>query len=179
MKKYSKVIDGETVIKAANEIKIKCNGFILTSPGHGDILNDGWELYSVEDEDVLQDLEDCKKNKIKEIQDYDASDAVNIFYVNDIPMWLDKATRVGLRLRFETEMSNGLTETTLWYNDIPFKLKLEQALEMLHAIELYASQCYDTTQFNIYSIKQMVSQEDINNFLFKEKYPNIITFNNK
>ena len=177
MKKYSKVIDGETVIKAANDIKIKCNGFILTSPGHGDILNDGWELYSVEDEDILQDLEDCKKNKIKEIQDYDTSDAVNIFYVNDIPMWLDKATRVGLRLRFETEMSNGLTETTLWYNDIPFKLKLVQALEMLHAIELYASQCYDTTQFHVYNVKHMVTLEEVNNFSFKEAYPKNIQFN--
>lgn len=177
MKRYSKVIDGETVIKTADEITIKCNGFILTSPSHGDILNNGWELYSVEDEDVLQDLENCKKNKIKEIQDYDTSDAVNIFYVNDIPMWLDKATRVGLRLRFETEIDRGLTETTLWYNDIPFKLKLEQALEMLHSIELYASKCYDTTQFNIYNVKQMTTLEVINNFPFKDAYPKNIQFN--
>ena len=176
MKNYSKVINGEMVVKPANEITIKCNGFVLTSPGHENILNDGWELYSLEEEDVLKDLEEKKQLKIKEIEKYDTSDAVNVFYVNDIPMWLDKATRVGLRLRFETEIENGLSETTLWYDDMPFKLNLEKALPMLRTIELYASQCYDVTQLNIFNVKQFTTLEEIDNFLFKEKYPEILKF---
>ena len=176
MKKYSKVINGEMVVKPANEIAINCNGFVLTSPGHGDIINDGWELYSLEEEDVLKDLEEKKQLKIKEIEEYDTSDAVNVFYVNDIPMWLDKVTRVGLRLRFETEIEKGLTDTTLWYEGTSFKIQLSLAVQILHDVELYASQCYDATQLNIFNVKQIANLEEVGNFQFKNNYPKILKF---
>jgi hypothetical protein len=45
-----------------------------------------------------------------------------------MPMWLDKETRVGLKLRFEAELASGKTETTLWYDGLSFNLSLEQAV---------------------------------------------------
>ena len=43
-------------------------------------------------------------------------------------------------------MAQGKTETTLWHNDMQFPLQLSDAIQMLYAIEVYASACYDNTQ---------------------------------
>lgn len=48
-------------------------------------------------------LEDAKRQKIMEIDYYDNSDAVNEFSYYGVSMWLDKATRDGLYLRFLSE----------------------------------------------------------------------------
>jgi hypothetical protein len=107
------------------------------------ILEDGWVEYIAP---VYEEtIEDVKAHKRREIEHYDQSEEVNCFYVNDMPIWLDKATRSGLMLRFQAEIASGLTETTLWYEGIEFPLVTEQAVKMLYAIELYASKCYDVT----------------------------------
>ena len=35
-----------------------------------------------------------------------------VFYINDMAIWLDKSTRTGLMLRFQSELILGDTETT-------------------------------------------------------------------
>jgi hypothetical protein len=91
-------------------------------------------------------------------------------------MWLDKATRVGLKLRFETEIEDGETETTLWYNGVAFPLEINMAVKMLHAIEKYASRCYDNTQRHIGCVKQLENIEDIQNYDYRSGYPDKLHF---
>jgi hypothetical protein len=53
--------------------------------------------------DVINDV-DYQRNILKQaIKEYDSSNNINVFYVNNIPMWLDKNTRTGLLLRFQSE----------------------------------------------------------------------------
>lgn len=47
------------------------------------------------------------------IQNYDSSSEVNCFYIGDTPIWLDKNTRAGLKLRFDAEMAVGQETTSL------------------------------------------------------------------
>jgi hypothetical protein len=49
---------------------------------------------------------------------------VNQFYIGEYATWLDKATRVGLKLRFESELAQGMTDTVLWQDGISFPLNL-------------------------------------------------------
>lgn len=103
------------------------------------------------------------------VKAYDSSDCVNEFTINNIPIWLDKDTRTGLMLRFEAEIAIGKTETTLWSNGQSFTLPLDKAMEMLKAIEVYASKCYNTTQEHLYNIATL---EDISNYDYRIGYPN-------
>ena len=72
-----------------------------------------------------------KELLIAMIELHDSSINVNQFMINDELIWLDKNTRVGLRLRFESEKNIGLTETTLWYNHKSFTLDIDTALQIL------------------------------------------------
>jgi hypothetical protein len=91
-------------------------------------------------------------------------------------MWLDKATRVGLKLRFDTELEDGDTETTLWFNGVAYPLELEVAVKMLHAIEKYASKCYDNTQMHIGNVNSLTTVEDIKNYDYRTGYPEKLRF---
>jgi hypothetical protein len=138
------------------------------------ILADGWVEYTTPVYEPT--IEDYRRNKIREITRFDSSPEVNIFYIGEQDMWLDKATRVGLKLRFETEMEDGDTETTLWYEGIPFILNLTTANKMLHAIEKYASKCYDNTQRHIGNVNKLTTIEEIEAYDYKIGYPEKLVF---
>ena len=175
MKRYSKVIDGKTIIKRADEIVIKGNGSQTFNPKEDAILADDWVEY--EPPVIVPTLEEIKANKIEAILAYDSSEAVNEFSMGGLPIWLDKATRAGLLLRFEAEAKAGRTSTTLWYNGLPFTLPLTYAQEILIALELYASACYDNTQRHIAEVQKMDSKEAVESYDYTTGYPAKLAFN--
>ena len=176
MKQYIK--DG--IIKSRNNIVLKVTKEIngkevklqVTNPSEDAILADGWEIYTAPEPTIV----DYKKSKIKEIIKFDSSSEVNSFFIGEQKIWLDKATRVGLKLRFETEIANGRTSTTLWYESTPFNIELNNAVQMLNAIELYASDCYDNTQMHIATVKSMEIIDDIKHYDYKTGYPEKLVF---
>ena len=174
MKRYSKVIDGKTIIKRAEEIVIKGNGSQTFNPKKDAILADGWVEY--EPPVIVPTLEEIKANKVEEILAYDSSSAVNEFSMSGLPIWLDKTTRAGLLLRFEAEAKAGRTSTTLWYNGLPFTLPLTYAQEILIALELYASACYDNTQSHIAEVQKMESKEAVEAYDYTTGYPAKLNF---
>ena len=56
------------------------------------------------------------------------------------------------------------------------KLGYEDAINMLFAIEMYASICYDKTQEHLASIDSISSIEEIINYDYKSGYPEKLTF---
>lgn len=176
MKQYFKYINEQLVIRTPNNIIVVADGMQTINPTEEMILNDGWEEYVAPEPEPIDELVLAKENMVSLINKYDSSENVNVFYVNDMPMWLDKATRVGLRLRFESELGSGMSDTVLWYEDMPFPLKIENAIQMLHAIELYASKCYDNTKQHIYNVKQLEDVELVKNYDYKANYPEVLKF---
>lgn len=174
MKRYSKVIDGKTIIKFADDIVIRSNGKQTFNPTEAMILADGWVEYVTPV--YVPTLEDIKANKVEEILAYDSSEAVNEFSIGGVPMWLDKATRAGLLLRFEAEGKVGRTETTLWNDGQSYTLPLEQAQQILIALELYASACYDNTQSHIAEVQNMDSKEAVEAYDYTSGYPQKLLF---
>lgn len=176
--KYYKIIDGSTIIKDDKNIIIYKNGKQIINPSEDFIISDGWLEYSPEpvlpspDEIFQQE----KEILIDSLMEYDSSESVNIFYVGEFSMWLDKATRVGLKLRFDAEIAKGKDETILWYNGQQFTLPLESALFILNEIELYASACYDNTQHHLSAIQKISTVEELRNYDFKTGYPEKLTF---
>lgn len=179
-KRYIKNVDGNSFIKFRKDIVVNDNGSYIFNPSVEDILKDGWVEY-IEEENTIEtpskdSFKEVQLKKIEQILNYDSSENVNKFYVNGFPMWLDKATRVGLELRFKSEKMKGKTDTVLWYNGIPFPLKVDVAIFMLYEIESYASECYDNTQKHIANILKLDMIESIKEYDYTVGYPNKLMF---
>lgn len=178
MKLYEKIVDGKQQCKPVNKIVIVKDGMQTFNPTEEMLLADGWvEHISVPYEPTEEEIVNREKEyKIEEIIRHDSSPEVNGFYIEDQELWLDKATRVGLKLRFDAEIASGQTNTTLWYEGTPFNLELANAVQMLNAIELYASACYDNTQRHIATVKSMEMIDDIKHYDYRTGYPNKLIF---
>lgn len=107
---------------------------------------------------------------------YDASANINRFTYNNIPMWLDKSTRVGLLLRITAEKEAGNTTTTLWFDTHSFEIPIADAFQMLYTIELYASQCYDRTSAHKATIEALNTVADVEAYDFTTGYPEKLNF---
>lgn len=170
MKRYIK--DGK--IKRRNEIVIRKDGMNTYNPTEEMILADGWEEYITPVYEPT--IEDIRKRKKDEIARYDSSDEVNTFYMQGQQMWLDKATRAGLMLRLQAEQAMGKETTTLWYGTHQFELPIVNAFQMLYALEVYASQCYDNTQRHLANVNALQSIEEVEIYDYRAGYPQKLEF---
>ena len=133
----------------------------------------GWQLDI--NEGVTADV--AKSHIIQEITDYDKSDAVNQFFLGNIPLWLTKDTRMGLMnsitMEKNVQISKGVENpvTTLWYGDYHFEIPCDLALQMLTALELYALECYNVTAKHKVAVGAMTDVEDILGYDYTKGYP--------
>lgn len=164
------------LIKSRNQIVIEIDDRQIINPTHEMLINDGWVEYVYIQPTEEQIFEENKQNLYNNILNYDSSEFVNVFYIGEMPMWLDKNTRAGLLLRFQAEKASGLENTTLWYNGMQFPLGVDLAIQMLFAIELYASACYDNTQRHIGNINNLTTQQEIEEYDYKVGYPEKLHF---
>ncbi len=179
MKKYEKTIDGRVVRRSANKIVIKTNGMVQSNPTHEQIIADGWVEYIAppKPEPTAEELlERAKENKKAAIEEYDTSTEVDGFFIGETLLWLPLEKRTGLKLRFEAEKASGKTETTLWDNGVQYPLSLETATQMLYALEVYASMCYDQTQAHLAAIDAMTTVEEVEAYDHTSGYPEKLKF---
>jgi hypothetical protein len=195
MKRYIK--DGK--IKHRNEIVIRKDGMSTYNPTEEMILADGWEEYVTPSvEPIVEEEEPSPLNTTTEIpvpevsnkaafvrarhklrnkiQQYDSSSEVNIFYMNSTPMWLDKSTRAGLMLRFQSEQAIGREMTSLWYSGQMYELPLAMAFQMLYALEVYASECYDNTQRHLAAVNALQTIDEMESYDYRAGYPEKLEF---
>ena len=177
MEQYKKIINGAIVVKLRNEIVLTHDGMQTINPSHEMLIANGWEEYSApapsisEDKTEKRRLVRTKHILRNKIIAYDSSNEVNSFYMGDTTVWLDKATRAGLMLRFQAEIAAGKESTTLWYGGRQYALTLAMAMQMLYAIELYASQCYDVTQAHLAAVEGLQTIEEVEAYEYSTGYP--------
>lgn len=124
-------------------------------------------------------LEEVKETKIMELLNYDDSENVNLFYYNNIPLWLDKATRVGLvNSCTSLEVAGGQT-INIWYNDIYFTLSVSECKRLLAALEVYAIECYNVTAQHKVNIENLTTKEAVQNYDFTVGYPEKLHLGNE
>lgn len=105
------------------------------------------------------------------ISSLDKSDKVNSFTINGISLWLDVETRARLKMRLEAEMALGKENATIWYGDYSFSLNVTKAKQMLYAIEVYASTCFDVTQRHIAEVASLKTIKSLLAYDYTEGYP--------
>ena len=122
------------------------------------------------------DIEEVRKMKTSEIQEFDKSISVNSFDLLDKSMWLDKSTRVGLFNSILIEKNAGKTHTVLWYDAVKYIIPIPEALSMLNEIEMYALDCYNVTQGHIAAVRTLQTIEEVESYNFKVGYPAKLNF---
>ena len=157
----NKVMIGDAVVFNPTDELLKEAGFIEEAP-------------KVKSKEEL--LTDAKALKLAEVEAYDQSDAVNSFYLNDTPFWLDRETRVGLMHATSRLKYLGRTGTTLWINGVKLTLNCDVVIGMLSQLEEYALRCFDTTEEHKANIKNLTSVEEINAYDYKINYPEKLNF---
>ena len=134
------------------------------------------KIVDVRGYEAITEIEVARGKLLDKIMYYDSSNEVNSFTIKGVSLWLDKETRTGLRFRFESEKALGKTETSLWYGDVMFKLQLDDAINMLHNVEIYASECYDNTQRNCKEVRELTDIEQLKSYDYKKGYPKRLIF---
>ena len=169
------VLHGTRTIKGKDgkEKEVKTQ---IINPKEEMLLADGWVEYTIPEPTTEELLERAKRDLRVQIEHHDSSHEVNGFYIQGEEMWLDKSTRAGLMLRFQSEQAIGREMTSLWYNGQMYELPLTNAFQMLYALEVYASACYDNTQRHLAAVNGLETIEQVESYDYREGYPTKLEF---
>ena len=129
------------------------------------------------EEPIVDTLQSLKENILKNIERYDKSVNVNLFYVNGEGAWLDRDTRVSLMNSTTILKNSNIETTTLWLNDTPYVINCDLLIQMLGNLEIYALQCYNVTEQHKAFIMNSEIEEEIIGYNYKLGYPEKLIFN--
>lgn len=121
-------------------------------------------------------LENVINAKIEEITKYDISTNVNSFLYNGNTYWLDKDTRVGLMNSTKILKEAGETTTTLWLGNLHVTFPVDDFINMLSNLEMYALQCYNVTAQHKSAVAQLTTIEAVEAYDITVDYPEQLDF---
>lgn len=134
------------------------------------------EAIGMTEEQMLPWMKEQLKRSIKKYDKSRGADGVENFTIGGVDVWMDKDTRTGLLLRFQAEKAVGKTDTVLWHEGMQFPLVVDTAIQMLYAIEVYASQTYDKTAEHIAAVDKLASVDALIAYDYKAGYPAQLAF---
>jgi hypothetical protein len=185
MKQYYKIVDGETVFFSGNilrtqeEIDGEIQNVVIYNPTEEMILAAGWMIYEPpvepEPEPTEEELtERAREDKLMEINAYDNSNQVNIFYLAGQPLWLDAQTRQTLRISIESYQAMGIESVTKWFGGQQYTFPTIAWLQMLVALEVYAAEALNVTEQHRVEVQNLTTREEIEAYDVTTGYPEIL-----
>ena len=117
-------------------------------------------------------LETAKAMKIADLGIYDASEAVNAFYIGNQAMWIGPDRRSNLKNAVEALKANGATTVNFAGQTLP----VDDALAMLSAIESYAAMTSFVTDSHRAAIEAKRSINTVKSYDFTTGYPEKLSF---
>lgn len=174
MKKYYKIVDGQTRF-ATTQSKVIINGKWVINPTEEMLIADGWKEYFPPKREKT--LESAKQQKLAQVDEYDTSEDVNSFVLNGNAVWLSKADRVGLMNSINIEKIAGRDTSTLWFNGVKLVVNIDQAIQLLSMLELYALECYNVTASHKANIEQSTTIEEVEAYDYTIGYPQKLIIN--
>lgn len=135
------------------------------------------EVYNRKLNVYIPSLDELKGSKIAMIEQADR--AASVFYVNNVPMWLDKELRNSLlNVTLPALQAAGGTTATLWYEGVPpiaIPVPIAVLLQAIPALELYATAVYNRTQ-ELKALAYNAQTEEVLNKIEITGYPTPLTF---
>lgn len=129
-----------------------------------------------EAEELARRTATAREQKTAEIERYDKSAAVNGFTFSGQRMWFDKNERSAIRHGVESCEESGMDTYSIWYGGKEYTLPTNVCKQMLNAVELYAIRCFDTTERHKANVAALATLEEIENYNYREGYPEHLNF---
>ena len=143
-------------------------------PTAGQLAEWGYEPYIEPLHEIT--LDEVKEAKISEIQEYDASDNVNEFFVNGVGAWFDKETRSNFRGSLSDAELLGETTVSVPINGAIMTLPVSNVKLFLAQIQRYADASTLVTAGHIAQVQALETKEAVNAFDITDGYPEKLTF---
>lgn len=129
-----------------------------------------------EAEELARRIATAREQKTAEIERYDKSAAVNGFTFAGQRMWFDKNERSAIRHGVESCEGSGMDTYSIWYGGKEYTLPTTVCRQMLNAVEIYAIRCFDTTERHKANVATLQTLEEIENYNYREGYPEPLNF---
>lgn len=177
--KYYKTIDEETIYSDGRYLstEIEEDGVTrnvnIINPSQQQMLDAGWLVYESTAEELLVT---AKAEKIDQIENYDNSDAVNQFTINDTDMWLDHELRQQIRTSAEAYEALGYENMTKVFNGTEFTFSITLWKQMLNALEVYAAEALNTTERHKNAVNALATVEAVTDYDYTTGYPQKLVF---
>lgn len=182
MKRFTKIIDGKTVVRTLKEIVVRKGGKVTYNPSEEMVLADGWVEYTAPEPTESELLSIEKEMKLNELEYYDESKDVNdciiVYKGEELHYWANKTERNDLKNAVRDCISMGRETYRLDLRDkgISIALKCELLLSMMAALEVYAIDCFNKTTDHEYAIKNLSTFNDLRDYNFRVGYPEKLRF---
>ena len=118
----------------------------------------------------------AKKRKISEIDEYDASDSVNCFYLGGQPMWLTYSEREQLATQISAHEAVGRDTMTRWFSGHEYTFPIAVWKQMLLALEIYAGDTLNVTESHKAAVGAMDDADKVIAYDFTVGYPDKLVF---
>lgn len=178
---FYKEIDNEIVFYKGESIVL--GEWRIFNPTDEQLVQAGWREWIPEEHPTPpKTLAQAKEDKIQEIEEYDNSSAVNEFYIsymgNTLPYWGSKADRVSLQRAVEDYISEGIETYRMDMREVGISISIpcSTLLTILSKLEVYATQCYNTTTDHIFAVNAMTTVQELEDYDYTLDYPDKLTF---
>ena len=122
-----------------------------------------------------QELATAKVNKIAELDAYNNSNEINEFIVNigdnQMTAWITPEIRSNYRNSIDSAKLLGVETLHPVINGIELEITVSVAEIALAKVQLYADRCFAVTEKHRATINALSDIDDVNNYNFKEGYP--------
>lgn len=152
------------------------NGQTVINPTENMLISNGYTEV-VQHEKTQEELfQERKQAKIAQINEYDKSSNVNLFFVHDQPMWLDFDERSRILASISAYRKQNISQMTKIYGEASFSFPIEIWEEMLSAVEVYASECLNVTEEHKRAVQQAINDKELDAIDITQGYPEKLTF---
>lgn len=122
-------------------------------------------------------LIEAKNKVLSDIKQYDTSDSVNSFIINDvIKAWFSVQERLNYKQSVEAAKLLGEEILDFLVNGIPFSISVINAEYMLAQIQRYADKCYMVTEQHKANVNALTTVEEVESYDYTQGYPEMLKF---
>lgn len=125
----------------------------------------------------VRTLEDAKREMLARISNYDVSENVNSFTINNvISTWFTVEERSNYANSINAAELLGVEKLSFYVGDNSLEVPTASAKQMLASIQLYADACYIVTKDHEAAVNMLGSIEEVDSYNYMEGYPKKLNF---
>ena len=122
-------------------------------------------------------IEEAKNEMLHKIEQYDQSENVNGFTVNNtIKAWFTPQERSNYKSSIDAAKLLGIETLSFYIGDTMLNISPTMAEQMLAQIQLYADQCFIVTKQHKVEVESLQTIEEVDNYNYDYDYPNKLNF---